>query len=268
MRHPLSTFTFPAILLAIGVVAAMLLGGDLASVAIVTVSALVAVLMFQITGTDEGEPAPLAAPAAPELPLFRQPDFIRWAGQENEPLLGIDDGIVIFTNPAARRLLGAHIMDADIRTAIRHPVAIDWLSRSGASVSAEPVNLLDFPRAGQRWAMRISVLSQGQQLLFLSDRSAIDAADLMRSDFVANASHELRTPLAAIIGYVETLRELTSEADTETRERFLGIIERESRRMQQLVDDLLSISRVEAVSCAFGRAKGTGFVSVPSSCCF
>ena len=68
----------------------------------------------------------------------------------------------------------------------------------------------------------------------------------MRSDFVANASHELRTPLAAILGYVETLQEMNGEADAPTRNRFLSIIDREARRMQQLVIDLLSISRVEA----------------------
>src|SRR3546814_11045407 len=68
----------------------------------------------------------------------------------------------------------------------------------------------------------------------------------MRSDFVANASHELRTPLAAILGYVETLQDMNDEADAETRHRFLSIIEREARRMQQLVIDLLSLSRAEA----------------------
>ena len=89
-------------------------------------------------------------------------------------------------------------------------------------------------------------MSGGDRIIFLSDRSAIDAADRMRSDFVANASHELRTPLAAILGYVETLHDLTGETDVSTRRRFLSIIEREARRMQQLVIDLLSISRVEA----------------------
>jgi two-component system, OmpR family, phosphate regulon sensor histidine kinase PhoR len=89
-------------------------------------------------------------------------------------------------------------------------------------------------------------LSGGQRIIFLADRSAIDAADRMRSDFVANASHELRTPLAAILGYVETLQDMNGETDSATRHRFLSIIEREARRMQQLVIDLLSISRVEA----------------------
>ena len=94
--------------------------------------------------------------------------------------------------------------------------------------------------------MRIAALSGTERIIFLTDRSVIDAADRMRSDFVANASHELRTPLAAILGYVETLQDMNAEADAPVRHRFLSIIEREAGRMQQLVLDLLSISRVEA----------------------
>ncbi|MBC8794138.1 MAG: two-component sensor histidine kinase, partial [Tagaea sp. CACIAM 22H2] len=133
-----------------------------------------------------------------------------------------------------------------MRTAIRHPAATEWLSHIQGGTPLEPVNLVDFPRPGQRWTMRIAALSGSENIIFLSDRSAIDAADRMRSDFVANASHELRTPLAAILGYVETLQEMNGDTDASTRDRFLSIIEREARRMQQLVIDLLSISRVEA----------------------
>src|SRR3546814_12000101 len=68
----------------------------------------------------------------------------------------------------------------------------------------------------------------------------------MRSDFVANASHELRTPLAAILGYVETLQDMNGDADAPTRRSFLSIIHREAGRMQQLVIDLPSNSRVKA----------------------
>jgi two-component system phosphate regulon sensor histidine kinase PhoR len=68
----------------------------------------------------------------------------------------------------------------------------------------------------------------------------------MRVDFVANASHELRTPLSTLIGYTETLRERTSELDGETQERFLSIVHDEARRMQRVVEDLISLSRIEA----------------------
>jgi two-component system phosphate regulon sensor histidine kinase PhoR len=68
----------------------------------------------------------------------------------------------------------------------------------------------------------------------------------MRVDFVANASHELRTPLSTLIGYTETLRERTSELDGDTQERFLSIVHDEARRMQRVVEDLISLSRIEA----------------------
>jgi two-component system phosphate regulon sensor histidine kinase PhoR len=73
-------------------------------------------------------------------------------------------------------------------------------------------------------------------------------ADISRAhtDFVANASHELRTPLAAILGYVETLREGEGHLDGPTAQKFLGIIEREAQRLHALVSDLMSLSRVEA----------------------
>ena len=68
----------------------------------------------------------------------------------------------------------------------------------------------------------------------------------MRVDFVANASHELRTPLSTLIGYTETLREHTGELDGETQGRFLSIVHEEARRMQRVVEDLISLSRIEA----------------------
>src|SRR3546814_13326039 len=68
----------------------------------------------------------------------------------------------------------------------------------------------------------------------------------MRVDFVANASHELRTPLATLIGFSETLQDDDPASDPATRKRFLKIMEDEARRMQQLVDDLISLSRIEA----------------------
>src|SRR3546814_6313942 len=89
--------------------------------------------------------------------------------------------------------------------------------------------------------MRIAALSGSDRIIILSDRSAIDAADRMRSDFVANASHELRTPLAAILGYVETLQDMNDEADAETRHRFLSIIERSEEHTSEL-QSLLRIS--------------------------
>src|SRR3546814_1317522 len=68
----------------------------------------------------------------------------------------------------------------------------------------------------------------------------------MRVDFVANASHELRTPLSAILGFIETLSDPNAGGDPETRDRFLKIMFDEAQRMQRLVEDLLSLPRIEA----------------------
>ena len=66
----------------------------------------------------------------------------------------------------------------------------------------------------------------------------------MRADFVANVSHELRTPLAAITGFIDTLQGAARD-DPAARERFLGIMQAQSWRMARLIDDLLSLSRIE-----------------------
>jgi two-component system phosphate regulon sensor histidine kinase PhoR len=80
----------------------------------------------------------------------------------------------------------------------------------------------------------------------LADRSGTQAAEKMRVDFVANASHELLTPLAAVKGFIETLDDPAAGEDRATRSRFLGIMATETDRMQALVRDLMSLSRIEA----------------------
>jgi two-component system phosphate regulon sensor histidine kinase PhoR len=83
-------------------------------------------------------------------------------------------------------------------------------------------------------------------MVHLSDRSEAVAAEKMRVDFVANASHELRTPLATMLGFIETLQDDRAAGDKATRARFLDIMKGEGKRMQQLIDDLMSLSRIEA----------------------
>lgn len=249
MFDRLSSLVIAVTLVAIAAIFAALTGGDPFSIAIMAVAGVIAAITVHSslpTAAPELPSAPSSPAAAPPVSLLRHPDFAHWVDQEKDPLLGTADNIVTIANDAAIRLLGRHIVGADVRTAIRHPAATDWLSQIGEEAPLDTINLIDYPRPGQRWTMRIAALSGSEHIIFLSDRSAIDAADRMRSDFVANASHELRTPLAAILGYVETLQDMNGEVDVPMRSRFLSIIEREARRMQQLVIDLLSISRVEA----------------------
>jgi two-component system phosphate regulon sensor histidine kinase PhoR len=248
MFDRLSSLVIALTLIVIAAILAALTGGDPLSIAIMAIAGFVAAgIVYSALPVPLPDAPAAAAPAdAPPVSLLRHADFARWVDQEKDPLLGVADNIVAIANDAAIRLLGRHIVGADIRTAIRHPAAAEWLSRINSESPLETINLVDFPRPGQRWTMRVAALSDGQRIVMLSDHSAIDAADRMRSDFVANASHELRTPLAAILGYVETLQDLNGDTDAPTRSRFLSIIHREAGRMQQLVIDLLSISRVEA----------------------
>jgi two-component system, OmpR family, phosphate regulon sensor histidine kinase PhoR len=81
-------------------------------------------------------------------------------------------------------------------------------------------------------------------LMTFHDLTPLRRAEEMRADFVANASHELRTPLAALSGFIETLQGSARE-DAKARERFLPIMQEQARRMARLIDDLLSLSRIE-----------------------
>mgnify|MGYP001372747544 CR=1 FL=1 len=82
-------------------------------------------------------------------------------------------------------------------------------------------------------------------ILIFDDKSGIEDANQMRRDFIANVSHELKTPLTALIGFVETLQ-ATAKDDPNAREQFLAIMKSEAQRMDRLIADLLSLSRVEA----------------------
>lgn len=160
-----------------------------------------------------------------------------------EPVLHVADNRVIAANQAARTLLGEHILGEDVRVAIRHPAAAERLLSTEES-SGTPIQLVGLGARDQHWEMRVRSLPGGHRIVHLGDRTGSHAADRIRVDFVANASHELRTPLASILGFIETLEDAAD--DPETRTRFLGVMGNEARRMQRLIDDLMSLSRIEA----------------------
>jgi two-component system phosphate regulon sensor histidine kinase PhoR len=163
----------------------------------------------------------------------------------SEAALVAAKGRVIAANSAARRLLGDDIEGASVDHAIAHPAALEALDRS-RSQTADEVELTGLGGSRRHWVMRVASLADGGQLIRFLDRSEARAAEQMRVDFVANASHELRTPLSTLIGYTETLREQGGEIDQATRERFLGVVHDEALRMQRVVEDLISLSRIEA----------------------
>ena len=216
----------------------LLLGYDAQAVLVALIGSVAAVLT-----AAGGDPAPaLPAPAPPVRPASPISDMIEGVAQ---PVLVIEANRVVAANAQARALLGAHIVGEDVRVAIRHPAAAEQLLSPDKGESSEPIHLVGLGTREQRWEMRVRALEDRRRMVHLVDRTGNYAADRMRVDFVANASHELRTPLASLLGFVETLREEAGD-DPDTRKRFLKIMHDEARRMQRLVDDLISLSRIEA----------------------
>jgi two-component system, OmpR family, phosphate regulon sensor histidine kinase PhoR len=94
-------------------------------------------------------------------------------------------------------------------------------------------------------SIQLSMLGRaGEVLVLLRDFTREQAVEKMRSDFVANASHEMRTPLASIIGSIETLQG-AAKNDAKARDQFLGTMLTQAQRMKRLIDDLLTLSRIE-----------------------
>lgn len=171
-------------------------------------------------------------------------------------VIGPDERIRAANGPALT-FLGSDPKGRHYITAIRQPAILDliesaltegtrhsapYLSRDGSRdtvlrATVSPLVLTPEGKPGQAG-------SQGAIVAF-EDLSAIEEAGQMRRDFVANVSHELRTPLTALLGFIETLRG-AARNDPAARDRFLGIMEQEAGRMSRLVQDLLSLSRVEA----------------------
>ena len=162
-----------------------------------------------------------------------------------EPAVVVRQGMVRVANGPARALLGAGVEGADVRFAFRHPAAVERLMGESPEAEGE-AELVGLGEADRRWRMQVRSLGEGALLVRLTDRSEAQAAEQMRVDFVANASHELRTPLATLVGYAETLRHRDAEIDDPTRARFVEIVHDEACRMKRLVEDLISLSRIEA----------------------
>ena len=162
-----------------------------------------------------------------------------------EPALIVRGAAVIMSNAAARDVFGVAIEGVDVRQVLPHPAVIERLVR-GKLRTPDEVEVAGLGGSRRHWLARLAPLDDGSILVRLIDRNEARAAEQMRVDFVANASHELRTPLSTVIGYSETLRESDAGMDDETRAKFLAVVHDEARRMQRVVEDLISLSRIEA----------------------
>lgn len=152
-------------------------------------------------------------------------------------------------NAPAMALFGLDGTGRHYITVLRQPAILDLVEQTMHDGATREARYLGND-TGRDTTWRVTAAgvptSEGRMtLVSFEDMTALEEAGQMRRDFVANVSHELRTPLTALLGFVETLKGAARD-DPVARERFLGIMEREADRMARLVDDLLSLSRVEA----------------------
>ncbi|OYW23799.1 MAG: ATPase, partial [Sphingomonas sp. 12-62-6] len=238
----LRTLTAIAVIVA-AAVAITLHDGSLQGGLMVLVGGIAAVLIAAGTGDAVTDvPLPIAQIDDPRSSPVNIDEMIEAIV---EPILIVAEGRVAHANLPARSLLGGHIIGEDVRLAIRHPAAAERLTNMRAPAYG-PINLVGLGTLDQRWEMRVTTMSDGRRVVHLIDQTGSYAAERMRVDFVANASHELRTPLASILGFVETLGDDKAGGDAQVRARFLKVMFDEARRMQRLVEDLISLSRIEA----------------------
>ena len=174
------------------------------------------------------------------------------AGMPDPAVLLDRAGRVIHLNAAAAQLAPALRKNELAQFALRSPEIITALREAIATTETRRATYLDHVPV-DRWMeliitpVPVPTLFGGTDkcmLMTFHDQTPLRRVEEMRADFVANASHELRTPLAALSGFIDTLQGPAKE-DAKARERFLGIMHTQATRMARLIDDLLSLSRVE-----------------------
>ena len=205
----------------------------------------------------------------PRENIFRQTRLLRAADERRDPVAII--GAMLDGLPAPAMLLNARgkllrfngqagnffpslLANEHLSRFIRDPGVLDGVAAAGAARQQrhvvpyeERVPIERHMEATIAWIGPASGRAHDEQpaiLLYLRDLTEQERLSALRTDFIANASHELRTPLASVMGFIETLQGAARD-DTAARTRFLDIMARQAQRMARLIDDLLSLSRIE-----------------------
>ncbi|BEV00896.1 ATP-binding protein [Novosphingobium olei] len=222
------------IAVAIGTSAAMIVAGANFWLA-------VSVLILWLGSIWLSRPEPTVETRGPDEGTVSRQAMVELVEPFSVPVLMLDNQRIAAANAAAREALGPHVVGQDARVALRHPAAIKLLDQPEGSAMVRGLT-----GARSIWQVNRVAIDSRFSLIELVNRTA--EADISRAhtDFVANASHELRTPLASIIGYIETLSDPDAKVDKATTARFHATVLREAKRLQSLVEDLMSLSRIEA----------------------
>jgi two-component system phosphate regulon sensor histidine kinase PhoR len=168
-----------------------------------------------------------------------------------DPVVVLDqDGRVVAFNTEATALAPALRRGEPASIALRMPELVEAIRAASTTGKAQRIEFsarLPSPRFSEAFISPVTLAQPGRAgivVITVHDLTPIRRVEEMRADFVANVSHELRTPLAAITGFIDTLQGPARD-DPAARERFLGIMQAQAWRMARLIDDLLSLSRIE-----------------------
>jgi two-component system phosphate regulon sensor histidine kinase PhoR len=198
-------------------------------------------------GTDDDRRRPIGRISAAEL-----------AAIVPDPIVVFDrSGSVIHANEAALAAFGRMPVGSSIHLKFRAPEMQALIASAlGGAAATQPIDYAERVPLDRLYRVAAGPIGSATGLFAMTfrDQSEARRIDRMRADFVANASHELRTPLASIAGFIETLRGPAKD-DAKAREQFLRIMESQTARMARLIDDLLSLSRLEMRS--HHRPSGT-----------
>ena len=167
------------------------------------------------------------------------------------------DNDIEWANPSAENLLGIHFpRDTGLRlfNLLRDPNFTDYFARGEFS---EPLEQPSPANPEISLSLQVIPFGSRRRLIIARDTTRLMRLEQMRRTFVANVSHELRTPLTVLVGFVETLRDTKTLAPTELH-KHLATMHEQAARMQRLVDDLLTLSRLETAPPPRRRNRGRG----------
>ena len=211
--------------------------------AIVAVAALVAMR----TGNERAQLTPPLAVSE------RTNDPLRTIlGGLPDPVIALDpEGHVLALNEPARALAPALRQGEPVSLTLRMPDLNEAVGRAFERAEKQTIEYSERVPT-DRWFQAVAMpvrrvpdtAKPDLVLLTFRDLTTARRVDEMRADFVANASHELRTPLSALSGFIDTLQGPARD-DAKARERFLAIMQQQAGRMARLIEDLLSLSRIE-----------------------
>jgi two-component system phosphate regulon sensor histidine kinase PhoR len=259
----------PAMVLAVALVVGMIKGGT-AALAVVAAGALAIVIwhLWQLDALSRWASGPIEAPV-PEgrgswalayaalyhrvrLRSARQRDLRLALDRFVSGARALPEGVVVldandriqWANPRAEAHLGldlTHDSGAPIVNLVRHPALVQYLAVGDFS---EPVIIHSTRESALTLSLQVVPFGVEEKLLMSRDITRLEAVARVRRDFIANVSHELKTPLTVLAGFIETLTDV--EMDEHQRQRCLALMGEQSKSMQRLVEDLLTLSALES----------------------